>query len=126
MTETASRNALLPGEDPVAYQAHLRGYQLEYQPQDPYQHHLVDELASLAWRIDRVPVFEASLISLEVHRLTTDPELQPLIAGLHTESELAAVAYRRLVEGKVLTSQPRPGAAYLRPHPADQTRIEPT
>ncbi len=100
----ASHKALLPGEDPIAYQAHLRGYQLEYQPQDPYQRHLVDELASLAWRMDRVPVFEASLISLEVRLLTTDPELQPLVAGLSSEPELAAFAYRRLVEGKVLTS----------------------
>ena len=100
----ASRNALLPGEDPIAYQSHLRGYQLEYQPQDPYQQHLVDELASLAWRMDRVPVFEASLISLEVRLLTTDPELQPLVAALSSEPELAAFAYRRLVEGKVLTS----------------------
>ena len=97
-----SRQALLPGESAEAYQSHLHACQQRYQPQDEFQHRLVTELASLTWRIDRVPVFEASLIALEVDHLTTNPEFQPLVENITCETTLNAIAYRRLMESKVL------------------------
>lgn len=97
-----SRDALLPGEDAEAFEAHRRDYLERYHPQGSIDHALVIELADLHWRLRRVPAFEAQLLSIECHRLRTDPELKPLIEGLDSNPQVLAVAFTRLVENRVL------------------------
>ena len=82
----SSRNALrhgltaaspvLPTEDPEAYESHLRSFLDEYQPATPTETQLVRELADTAWRLNRIPLLEARLLSgadglsiLDAHRL---------------------------------------------------------
>src|ERR1700683_4820715 len=54
--------AVLPSEDPAAYDAHRRGFFDEYQPATPTETQLVIEVADTAWRINRIPHLEAALL----------------------------------------------------------------
>jgi hypothetical protein len=58
-----SRTAVLPSEDPAAYQLHCRQFHAEYQPKTPTETHLVQELADTSWRQNRIPLLEARLVS---------------------------------------------------------------
>ena len=97
-----TRQALLPGEDPTEYQLHHQAYTDLYRPQTPISQQLVTELADLRWRLHRVPAFEAQLINGEFIKLTTEPEFQPLIKNLTNDTQILALAFKRLVECKVL------------------------
>ena len=57
-----SRAPVLRSEDPAAYEQHCREFQDEYQPATPTEKHLVQELAGLAWRLNRIPHLEAELL----------------------------------------------------------------
>jgi len=69
----SSRNALrhgltaaspvLPTEDPAAFETHRRAFLDEYQPATPTETQLVEELSDTSWRLRRIPLFEARLIS---------------------------------------------------------------
>ena len=95
--------ALLPTEDPAAYQSHHKIYIDFFRPQDDFRRQLVVELADLKWRLRRLPSFETRLVAAEAAKLASDPDLQPLLEGLDSESAIA-FAYRRLLENKVLTN----------------------
>jgi hypothetical protein len=97
-----TRDALLPGEDAGEYQRHRQNYLDRHQPQDPIDQAVAVELADLEWRLRRVPVFEARLLSIEVTRLSTDPELRPLVERLRSDAEIVALGFSRLIESKVL------------------------
>jgi hypothetical protein len=97
-----SRSAFVPGEDPQEYQLFHHAYADRYLPKNMIEQKMVSELADLEWRLRRVPEFEAQLIKVEYRKLTTDPDLLPLIAGLDSESQVVAVAFQRLMESKVL------------------------
>jgi hypothetical protein len=58
-----SHTAVLPSEDPAAYQSHCLQFRNEYQPKTPTEIHLVQELADTAWRLNRVPLLEADLLA---------------------------------------------------------------
>jgi hypothetical protein len=71
-----ARTAVLPSEDPAAYENHLSQFHNEYQPATATETQLVRELADSAWRLNRIPLLEARLISgqdglriLDAHRL---------------------------------------------------------
>jgi len=71
-----ARTAVLPSEDPAAYEIHLSQFRAEYQPATPTETQLVRELADTAWRLNRIPLLEARLLSgqdglriLDAHRL---------------------------------------------------------
>jgi C4-dicarboxylate-specific signal transduction histidine kinase len=57
-----SRAAVLPSEDPAAYQRHCRQFLDEYQPATPTETHLAQELADTSWRLNRIPALEADLL----------------------------------------------------------------
>ena len=97
-----ARHALLPNEDASEYEAHHTTYATHYRPKDAVDQELVIELADLQWRLRRVPAFEAQVLNVEVRRLTTDPELTPLIKEFHSDAEILALAFIRLVQSKVL------------------------
>jgi hypothetical protein len=58
-----ARTAVLPSEDPAAYEQHRRQFLDEYRPATPTETQLVHELADTAWRLNRVPLLEADLLS---------------------------------------------------------------
>jgi len=71
-----ARTAVLPSEDPAAYESHLSQFRDEYQPATPTESQLVRELADTSWRLNRIPLIEARLLSgqdslpiREAHRL---------------------------------------------------------
>jgi hypothetical protein len=74
-------SAVLPSEDPAAYDAHRRSLLDEYKPATPTETHLVQELADTAWRINRIPSLEAALLSNPPSPQTLIPQLAAL--GLH-------------------------------------------
>ena len=94
-----SAQALLPNEDPAVYAALLDMYRMRYRPADPLSHQLVEELAGLNWRLRRVPVVEAHLISREMAAVAREPEHAALESHI-----VLAIAFERLVQRKVLTN----------------------
>jgi hypothetical protein len=58
-----ARTAVLPSEDPAAYQHHCAQFFKEHQPATPTETQLVQELADTAWRINRIPLLEADLLT---------------------------------------------------------------
>ena len=71
-----ARTAVLPSEDPAAYENHCQQFRDEYQPATPTETQLVRELADTAWRLNRIPLIESRLLSgiddlpiLDAHRL---------------------------------------------------------
>ncbi len=76
-----ARTAVLPTEDPDAYQRHIQQFIEEYKPATPTETQLVHELADTAWRINRIPFLEAELLSQNPNPQTLIPMLATL--GLH-------------------------------------------
>jgi hypothetical protein len=58
-----ARTAVLPAEDPAAYQQHHRQFHDEYRPATPTETQLVHELADTSWRMNRIPLLEADVLS---------------------------------------------------------------
>ncbi|MGA2132258.1 MAG: hypothetical protein ABSH50_08205 [Bryobacteraceae bacterium] len=57
-----SSTVVLPGENQAAFDEMLHGLQDFYQPQDPQQQQMVDELAALKWKLYRAELFESGLL----------------------------------------------------------------
>ncbi len=73
-----ARTAVLPTEDPEAYQRHIQQFLDEYHPANATETQLVHELANTSWRLNRIPFLEAELLS----RATNPPTGQ---AGSNTQ-----------------------------------------
>ena len=73
-----ARTAVLPTEDPEAYQRHIQQFLDEYHPANATETQLVHELANTSWRLNRIPFLEAELLS----RTTNPPTGQ---AGSNTQ-----------------------------------------
>ena len=58
-----ARTAVLPSEDPDAYQRHCRSFFDEHKPATPTETQLVQELADTAWRLNRIPLLEADALA---------------------------------------------------------------
>ena len=58
-----ARTAVLPSEDPAAYEQHRRQFLNEYKPATPTETQLVHELADTSWRLNRIPLLEADLLA---------------------------------------------------------------
>ncbi|HLK19599.1 MAG TPA: hypothetical protein VKT81_11605 [Bryobacteraceae bacterium] len=74
-------SAVLPSEDPAAYQQHCLNFRNEYQPATPTETHWVQELADTAWRLNRIPLLEAQLLASVPNSESLIPALSRL--GLH-------------------------------------------
>ena len=72
-----AQTAVLPTEDPEAYQRHIQQFLDEYKPATPTETQLVHEIANTAWRLNRIPFLEAELLSHQ----SLIPQLATL--GLH-------------------------------------------
>jgi hypothetical protein len=78
-----SRSPVLATEDPAAYQLHCRQFLDEYQPATPTETQLTQELADAAWRLNRIPLLEAELLSQAPSPQTLIPQLATL--GMHSQ-----------------------------------------
>ena len=76
-----ARTAVLPTEDPDAYQRHIQQFLDEYMPATPTETQLVHEIANTAWRLNRIPFLEAELLSQNPNPQSLIPQLATL--GLH-------------------------------------------
>jgi len=76
-----AQTAVLPTEDPDAYQRHIQQFLDEYQPATPTETQLVHEIANTAWRLNRIPLLEAELLSQNPNPQSLIPQLATL--GLH-------------------------------------------
>jgi hypothetical protein len=56
------QTVVMPTEDLRAYEAHVKSFQDEYQPQGATEAQLVKSLADTSWRLNRVASFEATLL----------------------------------------------------------------
>jgi len=106
--QRSSRNALrhgltaaspvLPTEDRDAYESHRRAFLDEYQPATPTETQLVAELADTSWRLNRIPLLEARLISgadslpiVDAHRLLASLNLQSTRLSRQFQKALATL-----------------------------------
>ena len=76
-----AQTAVLPTEDPEAYQRHIQQFLDEYAPATPTETQLVHEIANTSWRLNRIPFLEAELLSQNPNPQTLIPQLATL--GLH-------------------------------------------
>jgi hypothetical protein len=76
-----AQTAVLPTEDPEAYQRHIQQFLDEYAPANATETQLVHEIANTAWRLNRIPLLEADLLSQTPSPQTLIPQLATL--GLH-------------------------------------------
>ena len=76
-----ARTAVLPTEDPDTYQRHIQQFLDEYKPATPTETELVHEIADTAWRLNRIPLLEAELLSQDPNPQSLIPQLATL--GLH-------------------------------------------
>jgi hypothetical protein len=78
------RTAVLPSEDPAAFEQHHRQFLDEYRPATPTETQLVHELADTAWRLNRVPLLEADLLSRAQSPAPNPQSPAPAVAALAT------------------------------------------
>ena len=55
---------VMPSEDLQAYQLHLASFTGEYHPEGATETHLVESLADVSWRLNRIGSLEANLLSI--------------------------------------------------------------
>jgi hypothetical protein len=73
---------VLPSEDPAAFETHRRQFLAEYQPATATETQLVQELVDTSWRLNRIPLLEADLLTradidiLDAHRLLNSLSVQ--------------------------------------------------
>jgi hypothetical protein len=63
-----AHQVVIDGEDPAQFDALLHRFRCEFQPGSAMEEFLVERLAGLAWRLRRVPLFEAALLAWIAHR----------------------------------------------------------
>jgi hypothetical protein len=76
-------SAVLPSEDPAAFDTHRRGFFDEYRPATPTETQLVQELADTSWRLNRIPLLEADLLSRAAHPPTEQAAIEFDIVDAH-------------------------------------------
>ncbi len=72
---------VLPSEDQAAFDTHCRGFLDEYRPATPTETQLTQELVDTSWRLNRIPLLEADLLSQDPNPQSLIPQLATL--GLH-------------------------------------------
>ncbi len=87
-----AQTVVLPSEDPAQYETLRRQMLDEYQPATPTETQLVQELVDTAWRLNRIPLLEASLLS----RVENPPDEQ---AAINQEMPFDIVDAHRLIAG---------------------------
>ncbi len=60
-TGLTGRTVLLPSDDAEAYRQHLAAYEIEFQPVGLRERELVQSLADIQWRLQRIPGLEMAI-----------------------------------------------------------------
>ena len=82
-----ARTAVLPSEDPAAYEQHRRQFLEEYRPATPTETQLVHELADTSWRLNRIPLLEADLLARAMNPVTEQAAIEFDIVDAHRRQE---------------------------------------
>jgi len=94
-----ARTAVLPTEDPEAYQRHIQQFLDEYQPATATETQLVHEIANTAWRLNRIPFLEAELLSAGLLSNAPSPHtLIPQLATLGLHGSRLSRQFQKTVE----------------------------
>jgi hypothetical protein len=78
------QSAVLPTEDPAAYEQHCRQFRDEYQPANATETQLVQELADTSWRLNRIPLLEVDVLSRPQSPAPSPESPAPAVAALAT------------------------------------------
>ena len=81
---------VMPNEDIEAYRSHLKSFTGEYHPEGATEANLVQALADVSWRLNRVAALEANLLALTAARQPEVQDAMTLVAAL--ESQFKALA----------------------------------
>jgi hypothetical protein len=92
----SSRTALLPAEDPAAYQRHCRQFFDEYRPATATETHLTQELADTSWRMNRIPALEADALNRAAHPASEEERIAFDIVDAHRVLALLGTHSQRL------------------------------
>jgi hypothetical protein len=98
----SSRTALLPAEDPAAYQRHSRQFFDEYRPATATETHLTRELADVSWRMNRIPALEADALHRAAHPASEEERIAFDIVDAHRLLTLALSEQRQFALCKVV------------------------
>jgi hypothetical protein len=79
-----ARTAVLPSEDPAAFEQHHRQFHDEFRPATPTETQLVHELADTSWRMNRIPLLEADVLSRAQSPAASPQSPAPAVAALAT------------------------------------------
>jgi hypothetical protein len=78
-----AQTAVLPTEDLAAYQQHVQQFLAEYQPATATEKQLTHELANTAWRLNRIPLLEADLLTRAANPPTEEAAIAFDIVDAH-------------------------------------------
>jgi hypothetical protein len=76
-----AQQVVLEGEDVAMFQALRDRFLREFQPAGAMEEFLVERLIGLAWRLRRVPLFEAALLSWVAHRMAESQGRMGIMLG---------------------------------------------
>jgi hypothetical protein len=65
---------MLPSEDANAYKAHILSYEKQFKPVGPEECALVQSIADIRWRLNRIPALEMALITIGRSELAAKDE----------------------------------------------------
>jgi hypothetical protein len=71
-TALTGQTVLLPSDDVKAYEEHVECYRRELDPQTPLQEEIVQTLADLQWRLQRIPALQSGYLALARRRCAPD------------------------------------------------------
>jgi len=96
---------VLPSEDPAAYEDHRRSFLDEYKPATPTESQLVTELIDTSWRLNRIPLLEADVLSRAAAPVPPDDEItfdivdaHRIIANLAIQGDRLSRQFRKSLE----------------------------
>jgi hypothetical protein len=93
-----ARAAVLPTEDPEAYQRHIQQFLDEYAPATPTETQLVHEIANTAWRLNRIPFLEAELLDATQTMAPNPQSLIPQLATLGLHGSRLSRQFQKAIE----------------------------
>lgn len=80
---------LVSAEDAPRYHAHISDYQTQFEPVGPEESALVQSIADIRWRLNRIPGLEQAILATEGAKLTTEnPTYAPPEAASVLEREI--------------------------------------
>jgi hypothetical protein len=91
-----SRTPVLATEDLAAYQRHSRQFFDEYQPANPTETQLTQELIDTSWRLNRIPMLESALLDRAANPPSDRAAIDFDIVDAHRALATLGLHYQRL------------------------------